>query len=142
MKPSLALIIIPALALSACGGGNDQTAAGDEGGVATSEESESTATVSGETAFKKCVACHTIDKGGRSGIGPNLHGVVGSSVGSAEGFAYSTAMKSKGGVWDEAALDSYIASPIKYLPGTRMSFAGIADADERKALIDYLKEQK
>ena len=142
MKPSLALMAIPALVLSACGGDNDQTAAGDEGSAATSEEGQSTETVSGETVFKRCVACHTIDKGGRSGIGPNLHSVVGSSVGSAEGFAYSTAMKSKGGVWDEAALDSYIASPIKYLPGTRMSFAGIADANERTALIKYLKEQK
>jgi len=141
MKPSLALIAIPALALSSCGG-NDQAAAGSESMAASSEGNQQAETISGKTVFARCAACHTIDKGGRSGIGPNLHGTVGGAVASSESFAYSTAMKNKGGVWDEAALDGYIASPAKYLPGTKMAFAGVSNAAEREALIEYLKEQK
>jgi len=142
MKPSLALIIIPALALSACGGGNDQTAAGDEGSVASNEESQSTGSVSGETAFKGCVACHTIDKGGRNGIAPNLHGVVGRQIASLDGYLFSPALKKKQGVWDEANLDAYIKDSRGFAPGNRMGFAGVKDAAERSAIIEYLKSQK
>jgi cytochrome c len=95
----------------------------------------------GEQVFKRCVACHTIDKGGSNGIGPNLHGVVGRAVASHAGFSYSGAMKAKGGVWDEAALDPYLEAPMKAVPGTRMAFAGVIDAADRKALILYLEEQ-
>ena len=96
----------------------------------------------GAQVFKRCVACHTIDKGGRNGVGPNLHGIVGRAVATAPGFAYSGAMKAKGGVWDEAALDAYLKSPAQIVPGGRMAFAGIAEAAERKALILYLAEQR
>lgn len=96
----------------------------------------------GAQVFKRCVACHTIDKGGRNGIGPNLHGVVGAPVAGKDGFSYSGAMKAKGGVWDVAALDAYLEAPMKALPGTRMAFAGVYDPADRKALILYLEEQK
>ena len=96
----------------------------------------------GEQVFKRCVACHTVDKGGRNGIGPNLHGVVGAAVASKPDFSYSGAMKAKGGVWDEAALDRYLEAPMKAVPGTRMAFAGVIDAADRKALILYLESQK
>jgi cytochrome c len=96
----------------------------------------------GEQVFKRCVACHTVDKGGRNGIGPNLHGIVGAPVASKPGFSYSGAMKAKGGVWDEAALDAYLEAPMKALPGTRMAFAGVIDPADRKALILYLEAQK
>ena len=96
----------------------------------------------GEQIFRRCVACHTIDKGGRHGIGPNLHGVVGAPVAAKPDFSYSGAMKAKGGVWDEAALDAYLKAPMKDVPGTRMAFAGVIDAADRKALILYLKAQK
>ncbi len=134
-----ALIIALPLALAACGGAKDETAS--DGGDATS----STATVAedaGKTAYNQCVACHTIDKGGRNGLGPNLHGVVGRKVASVEGFAYSPAIKAKGGVWDEAALDSYITDPRAAVPGNKMVFVGIKDAEKRKALIGYLASQK
>jgi cytochrome c len=96
----------------------------------------------GEQIFRRCVACHTVDKGGRHGIGPNLHGVVGARVAAKPDFSYSGAMKAKGGVWDEAALDAYLKAPMKDVPGTRMAFAGVIDAADRKALILYLAEQK
>ena len=96
----------------------------------------------GEQVFKRCVACHTIDKGGANGIGPNLHGVVGRAVAAHEGFSYSSALKAKGGTWDAAHLDQFLESPMKYAPGTRMAFAGVIDASDRKALILYLESQK
>ena len=95
----------------------------------------------GEQIFRRCIACHTIDKGGRNGIGPNLHGIAGSAVAAVPGFSYSGAMKAKGGVWDDAALDAYLAAPMKALPGTRMAFAGVIDAADRQALILYLKSR-
>jgi cytochrome c len=96
----------------------------------------------GEQIFKRCVACHTIDKDGANGIGPNLHGVVGRAVASHAGFSYSSALKAKGGNWDAAHLDRFLESPMKYAPGTRMAFAGVIDAPDRKALILYLESQK
>lgn len=136
MHRAVAALIFP-LALSACGG------AGDDSQVDVAADSTAeAATYSGEDTYKKCVACHTIDKGGRNGVGPNMHGVVGRAVASVEGYTYSAAMKAKGGVWDEVALDAYLENPRKAVVGTKMSFAGLNNADERKALIDYLKAQK
>src|SRR3546814_2463560 len=77
--------------------------------------------------------CSSDLKGGRNGIGPNLHGIVGRAVAAHDGFSYSGAMKAKGGVWDEAALDAYLADPMKTVPGTRMAFAGVIDPADRKA---------
>ncbi|MEQ8311638.1 MAG: c-type cytochrome [Sphingopyxis sp.] len=96
----------------------------------------------GEQVFRRCVACHTVDKGGRHGIGPNLHSIVGARVAARPDFSYSGAMKAKGGVWDQAALDAYLKAPMKDVPGTRMAFAGVIDEADRKALILYLAEQK
>lgn len=93
----------------------------------------------GKMVFRRCVACHTIEAGGANGIGPNLHNVVNRPVGSLAGFSYSGAMRAKGGVWDEATLDQYLEQPMKALPGTRMAFAGIIDAADRKSLILYLQ---
>lgn len=131
-----------ALCLAACGGNSEPAAQTAETGTATVAEPVAAVAKSGEELFKKCVACHTVDKGGRNGIGPNLHGIVGAKVASVAGFTYSSAMTAKGGNWDEATLDAYIAAPAKAIPGTKMMFAGISDAAERKALIEYLAAQK
>jgi cytochrome c len=96
----------------------------------------------GEAIFRRCTACHTIEPGGRNGVGPNLHGIVGRAVASHPGFAYSPAMRAMGGEWDEATLDSYLKAPAQALPGGRMAFAGIAEDAERQALILYLAAQK
>ena len=124
-------------ALAACGGGAD-----DAQSDAAMTTVAAVGAYSGKETYAKCVACHTINKGGRSGVGPNMHGVVGRAVASIEGYNYSAAMKAKGGVWDEAALDAYLENPRKNVVGTKMSFAGLNNADERKALIAYLKAQK
>lgn len=96
----------------------------------------------GEATFAKCKACHTVAQGGANGIGPNLWGIVGMAQAAGHGgFAYSDALKAKGGKWDFASLDEWLASPAKYATGTKMSFAGITDAQQRADVILYLNAQ-
>ena len=138
------VVVAGALALAGCGKNETPPAATEADSPAAAGPAPAVAptTAMGEQVFKRCVACHTIDKGGRNGIGPNLHGIVGAPVAAKPGFSYSGAMKAKGGVWDEATLDAYLEAPMKALPGTRMAFAGIIDPADRKALILYLENQK
>ncbi|SKB35921.1 c-type cytochrome [Sphingopyxis flava] len=128
------------LTLAGCGKPQDAPRADTANADVPAVTIEPTAAM-GEQLFKRCVACHTIDKGGTNGIGPNLHGVVGRPVAAYPGFSYSGAMKAKGGIWDEAALDAYLADPMKNVPGTRMAFAGVIDPTDRKALFLYLEAQ-
>jgi cytochrome c len=93
----------------------------------------------GEAQFKKCASCHSIDKGGAAGIGPNLYGIVGEKHGHAPGFGYSDALKATGDkVWDWQGLAAWLANPKKYIPGNKMSFAGIGKPEDRANLIAYL----
>lgn len=95
----------------------------------------------GEAVFKKCRACHSIEPG-KKRVGPSLFGVVGRTPGTAEGFKYSPSMIAfgkTGAVWDDATLDSYLASPRKLVKKTRMAFPGIKGEEDRKALIEYLE---
>lgn len=128
-------------AVAACGGGAETTGS-DTGGQTATPEPVATVAKTGEDVFKKCAACHTVTPDGRNGIGPGLHGVSGRAVASAPGFTYSNGLKAKGGVWDEASLDAFLTAPAKWAPGTKMMFAGVNDAAERKALIDYLATLK
>jgi cytochrome c2 len=92
----------------------------------------------GEALFKKnCAVCHTLEPG-KNKIGPSLAGVVGRKAGSVPGFTYSTANKESGDIWDEQTLDTYLTDPRKFMPGTKMVFAGLKSPEDRKALIDYL----
>ena len=98
----------------------------------------------GEAAFARCQACHTVNSGGADGIGPNLFAVVGGPAMHRAGFAYSDAMtKHKADVptWNYDALNSFITAPAKYVPGTKMSFAGIRDTQTRINLIAWLRTQ-
>jgi cytochrome c len=95
----------------------------------------------GEAIFKKCVACHTIASGGANGIGPNLWGTVGKPLASHAGFAYSDALKTKGGTWTFEALNEWLANPKKYAPGNKMTFAGLGNPEERAAVMLYLNSQ-
>lgn len=103
------------------------------------EELFKTASVEkGAAAAKKCAACHNFAEGAGAKVGPDLYGVVGRPVASASGFAYSAAMKAKGGDWTPLALNTFITSPKTAVPGTAMAFAGIPKEAERADLIAYL----
>ena len=95
----------------------------------------------GEAAFKKCAACHTIAQGGANGIGPNLWASMGKPHGHVAGFSYSDALKSVPGNWDFEGMDKWLANPKKYAPGTKMTFAGLGNPEERANLIAYLNSQ-
>jgi cytochrome c len=93
----------------------------------------------GKSISTRCEQCHDLSKGGPNKIGPNLWGVVGRPRASHPGFDYSAAMKSKGGSWSYDELFKFLKSPGAYIPGTKMSFAGLSKADDRINLIAYLR---
>ncbi len=91
----------------------------------------------GQTAAKKCAACHDFTKGGPNKVGPNLYGVVGRPVASHAGFNYSAALKAKGGNWTPEDIDKFIHAPKQAVPGTIMAFAGVPGGAERADIIAY-----
>jgi len=95
----------------------------------------------GEKVFKKCAACHSIEEGGKNMVGPNLHGVVGRTTGSVEGFKYSEAMAKlgqEGHVWTVEELNRYLENPKEAIPGNKMTFVGLKKEDDREDVIAYL----
>ena len=95
----------------------------------------------GEQVFKKCTACHNADKGGANALGPNLWGVFGKSHGHVPGFAYSAALKGVPGTWDWKSLDAWLANPKKYAPGTKMTFAGLGNPEDRANVSAFLNSR-
>ena len=94
----------------------------------------------GERVFAQCKACHTVEKGGRNGIGPNLFGIFGSKAGVVEGFNFSDALKASGIVWDDRTMAEFLKDPKGRIPGNKMVFAGIRRADQLDDLLAYLKK--
>jgi cytochrome c len=95
----------------------------------------------GEKVFKKCKACHAIGEGAKNKVGPMLNGIVDNDIASVDGFKYSKAFvakKAEGLVWTEEALDAYLTKPKKFIPGTKMSFAGLKKEKQRSDVISYL----
>ena len=92
----------------------------------------------GKNVAKKCMQCHTFNKGEANKIGPNLYNIVGSKVADFAGYTFSKAMESIGGEWTVQRLNDYIYKPAAYVKGTKMSFAGISNDQERADVIAYL----
>lgn len=93
----------------------------------------------GKDVFKKCIQCHTAEKGGAAKQGPNLFGIVGGKVAGVASFNYSDAMKKKGGQWTYESLANYLNDPKGYIPDNKMAFIGIKDSQELSELIAYLR---
>lgn len=99
----------------------------------------------GRTVYNQCRACHTIDAGGRNGVGPNLHGVFGRAAGSVQGFRYSANMRelAEGGLtWTEENLRRYLTNPKDLVPRGSMAFAGIRNPQQLNDLIAFLQAQR
>jgi cytochrome c len=96
----------------------------------------------GKAVFQAtCSICHTVQPG-QNKIGPTLFGLVGRRTGSVPGYTYSPQNQAANLTWDEATLDKYLEAPRAMIPGTKMTYAGLKDADKRANLIAYLATLK
>jgi len=91
----------------------------------------------GEAVYSRCLACHSLEM---HRTGPKHCGLFGRKAGSSPGYAYSPAMKRSKIVWDEKTLDRFLADPLKTIPGTTMTYAGVPEARERADLVAYLRK--
>lgn len=154
MRNAMMLSVVGACALLAgCGqGGSDKAAPASEAAAPEPTATEKQALLAslpapyntadienGKRKFGLCRSCHTIVPGGANLTGPNLHGVFGRKAGSLENYKYSEVVKNAGFVWDAEHLDKWLAEPRTFLPGTKMSFAGLKTEKDRIDLIAYLK---
>ena len=94
--------------------------------------------VAGAKVFNQCKVCHVVEKGVNR-VGPSLHGVVGRKSGQMAGYKYSAANLKSAAVWTPATLFAYLEAPMKFMPGTKMAFAGLKKPQDRADVIAYLK---
>ena len=95
---------------------------------------------SGEKIFKKCAACHSINKGGKHKIGPALYNIVGRKVGALEDYKYSKALIAYEKDWTFEELNGFLIKPSKHIKGTKMAYAGLRKEADRASVIKYLNE--
>jgi len=124
-----------------------ENAEGEAHGEEAAEEGPDFATLyasadaaAGEGLWRNCRACHSLEAG-KNGTGPSLHGVVGRTVDTADGYSYSGALEAVFDVWSPEHLDTFLTNPKGAAPGTKMTFKGIAKAEDRANLIAYLATQ-
>jgi cytochrome c len=93
-----------------------------------------------QLAQRQCASCHSFNEGGRSGVGPNLYGIIGAKHAHAPGFNYSAAIRAMADKpWTYEDMNAWLANPRAYAPGNRMSYAGLASVQNRADLIAYLR---
>jgi len=148
LGPILAATALATL-VAACGQSQEKSAGSPAGAPASDAEKQAllasypapynTADLAnGKSKFALCQSCHTIAPGGANMTGPNLHGVFGKKAAANPDFNYSDALKNAGFTWDAEHLSQWLEKPQTYLPGTKMSFAGLKEAKDRTDLIAYL----
>jgi cytochrome c len=96
--------------------------------------------INGEKAFKKCLSCHTVGKGEPHKTGPNLWNIVMGYIASDQTFAYSDALRSRKEQWSYENLNKFLYKPREFAPGTKMTFIGISNDQERADLIAFLRK--
>ena len=94
----------------------------------------------GKKIFKKCVACHSIAKGGKNKIGPALYNVVGRKVAGLDDYKYSKAFIEYEKEWTFAELNGFLLKPSKWIKGTKMAYAGLKKEEDRASIIKYLNQ--
>ncbi|HVL78065.1 MAG TPA: cytochrome c family protein [Sphingomicrobium sp.] len=95
----------------------------------------------GEQAFRKCAACHNVEPGGANQLGPGLYGVMGAQIAAHPGYNFSDALRGHGGTWGWEEMDAWLANPRRFAPGTKMTFAGIANPQERANLMLFMNSR-
>ena len=147
------LIALAGLALSSCGQGGDgnstAAAAPPRPEPTPAEKAALLAALpapynaadldNGRRVFARCRSCHTLTEGGPNMTGPNLYGVFGREAGGHPDYNYSAVVKAADFTWNAERLDHWLENPRTYLKGTKMSFAGIPDATDRRDVIAFLK---
>lgn len=108
-------------------------------GCATADVSQTSDYKRGRLLYIQCRACHDLQPSPVEKVGPNLAGIMGQRAGQVQGFTYSAALSSSKIVWDRATLDRWLEKPGAIVPGNVMAFAGIPDAADRAALIQYIE---
>ncbi len=94
----------------------------------------------GEKIFKKCAACHSINKGGKNNIGPALYNVVGRKIGGITDYKYSKALIEYDKEWSFEELNGFLIKPAKWIKGTKMAYAGLRKESDRASVIKYLNQ--
>ena len=139
-------LVLPVILLTACGGGGETSSTSTpvpkaQAAPIVQTASKRTPIERGAKLYKRCKACHTLEDGGKHKVGPNLWNIYGAQAGTKDGFNYSKVMAASEVIWDDATLDAYIKKPSEFMKGNRMSFVGIKKAEDRAALLLYMKEQ-
>lgn len=131
---------LPEVQLEAAGGG-PQAPAGppDFGRLFADPAGLQELVARGERLTAQCTSCHSFDAGGANKTGPALQDVFGRAVASHAGYSYSEAMAGHGGAWDYLSLNDFLRSPGQAVRGTKMTFAGVRNDQDRVALIAYLR---
>lgn len=140
-----AIILVGAAALAACNAESESSEAAAstpaESAKPAPQQAAASANAPGKLQFLQCAACHAVEAQAAPKVGPNLHCVIGRQAAALEEFNYSTAFKqaaSNGLTWDRDTMLSFLEKPMELVPGNAMAFGGVADANNREAIVDYL----
>lgn len=135
------MLVLAACCISGCNGDTPGSMRGEEDRPAdVTKATRGAINSEGEKLFRlRCGACHSVEPGQPSVVGPPLAGVFGRAAGSVEGFAYSRAMQAYGKIWTAENMNEFLEKPAELVPGNRMAFVGLSNAEQRELIIEYLE---